>query len=373
MRWFRPLGCGLVALGLLAGTMTTANAHPEPTADGAMSDDGDRDAHQHGDSSGHLPASSSNVELVSSLALRNAEPEKIADVSVFNGYAYLAAWGVVTCKYNGVHVVDIRNPSSPREVAFIPSKEGSYPGEGVQALHISTSAFTGDVLVTNNEKCNSTAGFGGMNLYNITNPNAPTPLAVGAGDHTVNGQGKQAANEIHSVFAWDAGDRAYAVMVDNEEAADVDIMDITDPRKPSLIAEYDLAKKFPQILQAAPANLTEVFHHDVIVKEVNGRFIMSVSYWDGGYVLLDVTNPVKPTYVADSDFPNPDSIFTKVPPEGNAHQSEFTRDNRYLIGADEDFNPYALTATNTTDGTTIHASQGNHIATNYQRSYRKLW
>ena len=37
-------------------------------------------------------------------------------------------------------------PAQPREVAFIASKEGSYPGEGVQALHIETIAFRGDIL-----------------------------------------------------------------------------------------------------------------------------------------------------------------------------------------------------------------------------------
>ena len=88
-----------------------------------------------------LPASNANVELVSKLALKNVVPEKIADVGVFNGYAYLASWGVVTCKYNGVHVVDIRSPQNPKEVAFIASKEGSYPGEGIQGLHIDTPAF----------------------------------------------------------------------------------------------------------------------------------------------------------------------------------------------------------------------------------------
>jgi hypothetical protein len=49
---------------------------------------------------------------------------------------------VETCKYNGVHVVDIRNPQVPKEVSFIQSKEGSYPGEGVQALSISTPSST---------------------------------------------------------------------------------------------------------------------------------------------------------------------------------------------------------------------------------------
>jgi hypothetical protein len=42
---------------------------------------------------------------------------------------------------------------------------------------------------------------------------------------------------IHSVFAWDAGSKAYAVIVDNEEGADVDVIDITDPKKAVLLAE----------------------------------------------------------------------------------------------------------------------------------------
>ncbi len=48
-----------------------------------------------------------------------------------------------------------------------------------------------------------------------------------------------------------------------------------------------------------------------------------------------------------------------VSPEGNAHQSEFTGDNQYVIGADEDFGPYALLAENVTDGTAINASSGS--------------
>ncbi|WP_328993469.1 hypothetical protein OG394_03995 [Kribbella sp. NBC_01245] len=214
--------------------------------------------------------------------------------------------GVVTCKYNGVHVVNIADVSHPREVAFIQAKEGSYPGEGVQALHIDTPYFNGDLLVSNNEKCNDKAGFGGMNLYDVTNPEHPTPLAEGIGDFTVNGQGKKAANEIHSVFAWDAGDKAYAVIVDNEEGMDVDIIDITNPKKAFLTAEYDLHERFPQILQAAPDNLVEVFLHDMVVKQINGKQVMLLSYWDAGYVKVDMTNVHNPVYLGDTDFTDPD-------------------------------------------------------------------
>jgi hypothetical protein len=358
-----------VAVTALGGT---AVAHPEPESDGGYQPDGPRHAHQHGDTAGHLPPSSTdNVELVSNLKLKNVVPEKIADVGVLGDYAYLAAWGQTTCKYNGVHVVNIADVANPKEVAFIPSKEGSYPGEGVQALPISTPAFTGDILVTNNEKClnKDRPGFGGMNIYDVTNPAHPTPLAEGIGDFTVNGQGKKAANEIHSVFAWDAGDRAYAVIVDNEEGMDVDIMDITNPKKPFLTAEYDLDETFPQILQAAPSNLIEVFLHDMIVKEIDGRQVMLLSYWDAGYVKVDVTDVHDLEYLGDTDFTHPDPETTglvtdeglPVPPEGNGHQAEFTADNAYVIGADEDFSAYAAVARNLTDGTDINSGgQGSN-------------
>ena len=355
------------AVGAALAILTVGSvAFADPQPDGGLpSSDGVHDTHQHGSQEGHLhpEGTSSNVELVSKLKLKNVVPEKIADVGVLNGYAYLASWGVVTCKYNGVHVVDVRDPAAPREVAFIVSKEGSYPGEGVQALHIDTPKFNGDILVTNNEVCKDKAGFGGMNIYDVTNPAHPTPLAEGVGDFTVNGQGKKASNEIHSVFAWDAGNKAYAVIVDNEEGTDVDIIDITDPKKATLVAEYDLDQTFPQILQAAPDNLVEVFLHDMVVKQIGGRQVMLLSYWDAGYVTLDVTDPLHPVYLGDTDFNNPDPEAAEsgltVAPEGNGHEAEFTLDNQYVIGSDEDFGPYKLVAENVDDGTSIVAGQGS--------------
>ncbi|MEO7573582.1 MAG: PA domain-containing protein [Acidimicrobiales bacterium] len=346
-----------------------AAAHDDTSADdGAIDNAKATHGHdQHGGDEGHLPPTTEDqqgdLEVVSRLGLRNVSEGKIADVGVLGDTAYLAAWGGVTCKYNGVHVVDISDVTAPEEIGFIQSKEGSYPGEGVQALPISTASFTGDILVTNNEQCKPGVGFGGMNIYDVTNPAAPTKLAVGFGDESVPGNGKKAAHEIHSVFAWDAGDRAYAVMVDNEEVLDVDIVDITNPRKPVLIAEYDLAEEFPQILQPGQG-LDEVFLHDMVVKQIGDRFVMLASYWDAGYVQLDVTDPLAPIYLSDSDFTNPDPEAAEsgltVPPEGNGHQAEFAgEDDAFVLGADEDFSPFALEAINVEDGTEIDAGQGS--------------
>ena len=339
------------ALAFSLALAGVAYAHTAVWDDGVV--DSGKEVHghkhaQHGDDSGHLPPTNSNIDVVSKLQLKNVVPEKIADVGVYKNYAYLAAWGVQTCDYNGVHVVDIADLNNPKEVAFIKSKIGSYPGEGIQALSISTPAFTGDILVSTNEKCNDTTGFGGMNIYDVSNPKSPTPLFEGFGDDVVSGTGKMDAHEIHSVFAWDAGDKAYAVMVDNEEAEDVDIVDITNPKKPKMVAEYDMVADFPQA-GVDQAGMPENFHHDMIVKKIGTRYVMLISYWDSGYIKLDVTNPANATYLADSDYaaidPEAKESGLSVPPEGNGHQGEFTKDNKYVIATDEDFDPYKLSAT----------------------------
>jgi hypothetical protein len=72
---------------------------------------------------------------------------------------------------------------------------------------------------------------------------------------------------------------------------------------------------------------------------------MLLSYWDGGFVLLDVTDPANAVFLGDTEFTNPDpelleSLNVALTPEGNAHQAEFTIDNRFIIGTDEDFAPY---------------------------------
>jgi hypothetical protein len=131
-------------------------------------------------------------------------------------------------------------------------------------------------------------------------------------------------------------------MTDNEEFPDVDIMDITNPKRPRLIAEYDL-NDFD--VDQPELGLTDSFLHDMVVKEIGGRFILLLAYWDGGYVMLDVTDPANAEFLGDTEFAAIDpelleSTGISLTPEGNGHQAEFTIDNRFFIGTDEDFAPY---------------------------------
>lgn len=321
---------------------------------------------QHGGDEGHLPPVQSNVEVVGKAPIDTPIEGRVADVGVFKRHAYLAAFNEPDCQRGGVYVFDIKDPANPAQIGFIEAAQGSYVGEGVQVIKVDTPQYEGDLLIHNNEICdaNAPAPNGGVSLVDVSNPAVPEKLAEGVGDFEPEGQnGPDVAHTVHSAFAWQADDAAYAVLVDNEEGADVDIMDISDPRNPVLVAEYDLNEQFPQIIQPDLGDAAS-FHHDVIVKKIKGRYVMLVSYWDGGYVQLDVTDPTNAAYIADNDFNNPDPEALEsgliVEPEGNAHQAEFSQRNDFIVAADEDFSPYSVEARNVTQNNEeFDATQGS--------------
>ena len=308
---------------------------------------------QHGETEGHLlgPGEWGNIELVSVEEVTTT-PELVADVAISPDgmWAYLAHWGAPNCgsvvdnRDAGVWVVDISNLSDPVTVGFIPSHQDTRPGEGLQVVSVSSKFFTGDMLVVNNEHCGKN-GKGGVSLWDVTDPLKPKKLSEHFGDRANISRGD--ANDIHSAFVWDAGENVYAVIVDNFETADVDILDITNPKRPRLIAELNLDAMFPGILQTQ-LGLVQVNLHDMVVKQIDGDWIMLLSYWDGGFVQLNVNDPANPTFIGDTDYNNPDpelleSTGMSQLPEGNGHQAEFTADNQFFIGTDEDFAPYGAT------------------------------
>jgi hypothetical protein len=331
---------------------------------------------QHGPLTDHLLGSGAwgNVQLVSQLRMHDAEPDGMADVSIFKNYAYLSKWGGADCAGpetggqktpdGGAYVIDISDLAHPREVGFIATSQDTLVGEGMQGLTLTTSAFSGDVLVMNHEQCGKN-GKGGFSLWNITNPLKPVKLSEHAGDTTVNGANNTPhdVNQYHSAFAWDAGDHAYLIASDDDESVDVDIFDITDPRKPIKASELDL-NRFG--IQQPALGLTDSFLHDMVVKQIGSKFIGLLSYWDGGYILLNVTNPYAPVFISDTDYPAVDPELLaqtgiSLTPEGNGHQDEFTLNNKFAITTDEDFAPFRLTIT-TADGA-FRAAVGTNTTT----------
>jgi hypothetical protein len=352
----RALFSAIAGLGLIVGsTSVDAADRSEPgrqISHGAVvgPDDGAAKNHldghqQHGPSTGHLPGSSENVELVGTVKLTAHEGD-ISDVSALQApdgrwFAYLGDWGA-HCETGGVRVVDLSDPESPRRAGFIESPGFGYVTEGVHALHLDTPAFTGDVLVISNEWCRTSPepenNPGGITIWDITEPESPQLLVQAVGDFDVHGD---RANESHSAIAWDAGDTAYVAAIDNEELEDVDLFDITDPRNPVLLSETRL----PGVVVDAYGQ--EKTSHDYdILQFPDGSWHLMVSDWDAGWIDVDVTDPSNPAIVGDFDYAECDQVVaTACPPEGNAHQGEWNSDGSVFIGTDEDFSPFRTPVT----------------------------
>ncbi|MBA2281172.1 MAG: hypothetical protein M3527_00065 [Actinomycetota bacterium] len=361
-----------VALILTLLVPTAAVAHPDHAGGSAGSvelfpgEGVDVDDGQHGLATGHLPPVQRNVTVVGQAPVTNpsgaGNTGRVADVFAYGDYAYLTAFRSPTCERTGVHVMDISNPAAPAEVtsAFIPTSVGSYAGEGVQVIRMDNQFFQGDLLVHQNETCPSGPApptpnlSGGISLWNVTNPTAPTPVTLHTGDFTNPAGGNDPApNQTHSMRLWtnEFNGRTYASLVDDEELADIDILDITNPFAPVLVNELDLDLPPFSVTQPAPANLTRSNSHDMVVDKVGQRYVMTVGYWDGGYVLLDVTDPApgRVQLIAESDYAALDEERLarghQISPEGNAHQVELSPNRKFLIGTDEDFNPHRVVAT----------------------------
>jgi PA domain/LVIVD repeat len=324
-------------------------------------------ADQHSQQGGHLPPVDRNVRLVGKAEVFNpagtGNDGRVADVSAYGDYAFLTAFRDPTCQRAGAHVIDISNPRQPSEVrsAFMETTPQNYAGEGSDVLRMKNQFFNGVLFMHQNETCPGAPApteprtRGGINIYDVTDAEHPQLLVKHAGDYTNPAGGSDPqANQTHSQFAWtnEFTNRTYVVLIDNEEFEDLDILEITDPRNPVLVNDtLDLNEPPFEVDQDSPANLTDSFSHDMTVKRIGRRYVMSVSYWDGGYVQLDVTDPTpgNVSLIAESDFAELDEERLarghEISPEGNAHQSELSPDNRFLVATDEDFNAYRGVAT----------------------------
>jgi len=336
----------------LAFTGTASASFTMPERAPWNPEDGPRGEMQHGTDMGHLPASKANVRLISKLELTDVEGG-IADVGYMKGYAYLNAWAPNCPNGGGVHVVDVRNPTRPTEVGFLPAAPNEFPGEGIHVMSVNTPFFKGDLLLHNNEACSGVPTTLGFSMWNVTNPRAPVKLGQ-FGDTTPTpflfSTGLYHSN--HSVQGFKLGNRAFAVSVDNEEAfgapfKDVDIFEITNPAAPVLASETGL-ENWPGAHDSF-ANGDAINNHDIQFKIVNGRPTLMVSYWDAGQIQLDVSDPYNPTFIGDSDYPSPDPLMPQFEQaEGNSHQSYWSSDSKWLISTDEDFSPYRTTFALTT-------------------------
>lgn len=107
-----------------------------------------------------------NLSLVGSLKLGIS-----SDVWAHKDIAYVGGFGFGAT----VKVVDISDPRNPRLIAQLGTPFGNSP-QDVKAATINTRFFRGDLLVVGNE-FGGPAPFGGIQLWDVSNPSRPVLLS----------------------------------------------------------------------------------------------------------------------------------------------------------------------------------------------------
>ena len=329
---------------------------------------------------GHLPPVEQNLEVVGQLEPTASQGPivegQIADLAVHNGFAYLMSWNEESCTKGGTYITDVRDPANPQEVGFLPAAPGYYHGEGAHVVSLDTPAFTGDLLAVNDEACSNAATrppdvpetAGGFDLYDVTDPTNPVTFGQNFGDKTPDGSldpdpdPDRLANSYHSVFVWQDG--PVPSWSESTTPSSPTSTSSTSPTRPIRSSStISTSSRCPSTTRSSVRRKRQnVFNHDMVVKQIDGRMVMMVSYWDAGYVQLDVTDPANPTYITDTSFDEPDSLTGFDPPEGNAHQGEFSHNSEFLLAADEDFAPDRFDGVEITTGPNAGEFPGSAIS-----------
>lgn len=349
-RW---VAAALVATATVLWASGVASAHPGHEVggnDGIINTEQEvfsEGRHQHGGPGGHYPSGRLNVRQLGTEQV-TTEEGRVSDVAWNNNtdYAYLGKWPAGTSApacTGGVWPVDVTDPNNPVKRRFMSSHRNTYVTEGLQVLtDVTTASITDrDLLLISNETCGP-GGVGGLTIWDVTNPTAPVKLSEGIGDFMTGTTASPVAHDAHSVMGWVDGDKAYAIAIDNIDGndGDLDFFDISNPSAPVWLSETGIAD-WP----TAEVNAFGDFptSHDFDVRNIDGTWYTMVSYWDAGWVLLNVDDPANPVFIADSEYLACDPVNPNAcPPEGNGHQGEWDLDGDTFIGTDEDQSPFRL-------------------------------
>ena len=315
-------------------------------------------AHHDSGNDGHIPKDVNyGFEVVGRDDLGGVTDGLYTDVWSHNGYAYIGTFQEPDCSDAGVFVIDMA-----AAVANYPDTSGATVAEIKSAPNTRINDVkvhrVGDVdVITTQEPCGMQipggavsdarlsanlksngkgapfqVGQGGISLYDVTDPTKPKALKKNFLEY----------EGVHNTFAWDWEGKSYLIgTADTFDFFDTFFGDITKPQSPKLLSITGALDWIPQGLnldQLETGSSAGIFNHDVWVEIIDGVPTAVVSYWDAGFVTLDVTDPANPLFLDDSTYVDPEPILGE-PYEGNAHAAVFGGNGAYIFGGDEDFSP----------------------------------
>ena len=279
-----------------------------------------------------------------------------ADVWYHDGFAYVGHWGFTDwasgsknrfCPQppnSGIAVIDATDPEDPVVVSRLQNPIGT-TAEDVVVYEAPFGPFAGrDIAAAGLQVCGGSrfdpSFQRGLMLWDVTDPEAPLELGfVDTGCCT------RGLHEFEIEQRADLGRTfAYATVPASEYVdetsptgfrdlqgrGDFRLIDITDPEDPFEVSDWGVIHDAGGPLGPGQGcDPDPIFGHGAEPSE-DGTTVF-LSYWDSGFVALDVTDPASPTLLGDTDYESDE--------DGDAHSASFDDARGLLFTADEDFCP----------------------------------
>ena len=274
-----------------------------------------------------------------------------ADVWVHERYAYVGSWGFSDwasgshqrfCPNDGVAVVDTRDAAHPDQAATLASPPGT-SAEDVVVFTAAHGLLAGrDIAVVGIQVCGGdrydTAFFRGLQVFDVTNPAAPKELGrLNTGCCT------RGLHELEVQHRPDLGRTFVYASVPASEYADAqspsgrrDVMgrgdfrliDVTNPSLPVEVSNWGVYHDLGMPPGVGLGCDPDIEYGHSAEPSADGKLAF-VSYWDNGFIALDVSDPAEPTFKGRTVYP--------ANADGDGHSSNYDERRRLLFAADEDF------------------------------------
>jgi hypothetical protein len=266
----------------------------------------------------------SNTELVGHLD-PGAGP--YGDVWVHDDVAYLGSYRSQQCATapDGVWAVDVSDPAKPRKLGRFARFKGS-DAEDVWVGAVRTRAFTGSLAAVGIQRCfRDSTSFAGLALYDVSDPARPRELGrlatgVRSGVHEM-GIAQRADGRLLALAAV-----PFSFTQSNGAKGDLRVIDITNPRRPVELADWDVRRDGPPELRAQLAPRQDVFDHSAWPFDDGTKLF--ASFWAAGEVFLDIGDPSKPKWIGRTSYRPQDTRQA-------AHSGWFNADETLFVQNDE--------------------------------------
>ena len=249
-------------------------------------------------------------------------------------FAYVGTWSV-PCSGHGVKVIDVNDPTKPKVVARVGGRTG-ISNEDVVVIEIGDM----DVLGIGVQICKAQGAPGGLQLFDVTDPDNPAALGFlptpAGGPHELDMVTREDGVSLALLAVpFTEFDNTY---FDANSGGEFRIVDISDPTAPVEIATWGVIADSTLADFGGGYEVTSSFqglgyyaaHYAHSARAADGGMTAYVSYWDSAVLKFDISTPSDPTLVGRTQYGLAD--------EGNAH-SLTTYDvggTRYILQNDEE-------------------------------------